>query len=321
MHQHILFNTLFAFGLIQSASAFAPSSRVLNKPTRRTSDILSSPTSTSLFSTSTLPRLPSSAIDVLSQKGYLILDDFLPSDLVQELRDDIDNLRKKDKFNIAKIGQDSTNTLNTDIRIAETCFIGESKLQDVPSSSRNKLYQVLESLRSDLSGNEKLDVKDSSGELIKAAPALDASLSELLYAYYPQGGFYRRHTDAVEGSASVLRSYSLLMYLNNQWTEKDGGCLRIHLDSGKDFLPEGEEPNYIDVEPKGGSLVLFKSDMIPHEVLNTNAERYAIVGWYNRPVTSADLSSLASEGDKMRSVMLLVAAALVTYGVVSIVAA
>jgi Rps23 Pro-64 3,4-dihydroxylase Tpa1-like proline 4-hydroxylase len=64
------------------------------------------------------------------------------------------------------------------------------------------------------------------------------------------------------------------MYLNNQWTKKDGGCLRsIHLDSGKDFLPEGEEPNYIDVEPKGGSLVLFKSDMIPHGVLNTNAER------------------------------------------------
>jgi hypothetical protein len=74
------------------------------------------------------------------------------------------------------------------------------------------------------------------------------------------------------------------------------------------------------VEPKGGSLVLFKSDMIPHEVLNTNAVRYVIVGWYNRPVTSADLSSLDSEGDKMRSVMLLVAAALVTYGVVSIVA-
>ena len=174
MRKHIFMTTLFAFVLILSASAFAPYSRVLSrsKPTRSRSDILSLPTSTSLFSTSTLPRLPSSAIEELSTKGYLILDDFIPSDLVQELRDDIDNLREKDKFNIAKIGQDSTNTLNTDIRIAETCFIGESKLQDVPSSSRNKLYQVLESLRSDLSGNEKLDVKDSFGELIKAAPAL-----------------------------------------------------------------------------------------------------------------------------------------------------
>jgi hypothetical protein len=72
---------------------------------------------------SNLSRLPSCAIDELSQKGYLILDDFLPSDLVQELQDDSDNLREKDKFNIAKIGQDSTNMLNTDIRIAETCFI------------------------------------------------------------------------------------------------------------------------------------------------------------------------------------------------------
>ena len=75
------------------------------------------------------------------------------------------------------------------------------------------------------------------------------------------------------------------------------------------------------MKPKGGSLVLFKKDMIPHGLLNTNAERYAIVGWYNRPLTSADLSLLASEGDKMRSVMLLVAAALVIYGVVSIIAA
>ncbi len=46
-----------------------------------------------------------------------------------------------------------------------------------------------------------------------------------------------------------------------------------------------------------------------------------MVGWYNRPVTCADISSLASGGDKMSGIIaLLVAAELVTYGVVSIVA-
>ena len=87
-----------------------------------------------------------------------------------------------------------------------------------------------------------------------------------------------------------MRSYSLLLYLNEDWTEEDGGQLRIHLDSGGDFLPPGEEPKYIDVEPRGGTLVLFKSDQIPHEVLDTKAERVAVVGWYNRPYSSADLS-------------------------------
>jgi len=258
----------------------------------------------------------------LDQNGYVILKEWIPKDLVEELRNDINTIRSKGKFNIARIGQDSTNTLNTDIRIAETCFLGESKLADVPSGgAREKMYQVLDQLRADLSGNEILDECDSSsGELVKAAAALDASLSELLYAYYPTGGFYRRHTDSVVGSASVLRTYSLLMYLNNDWKESDGGCLRVHLDSGQDFLPQGEDANYIDVEPKGGTLVLFKSDRIPHEVLDTQSERMAVVGWYNRPVTSADLNSLASEGDKMKVMMLAVAAGLVTFGAVAIIA-
>ena len=121
-------------------------------------------------------------------------------------------------------------------------------------------------------------------------------------------------------SASVLRTYSLLIYLNNEWKESDGGCLRMHLDSGKDFLPDGEEPNFKDVNPEGGTLILFKSDQVPHEVLDTNAERMAVVGWYNRPVTSADISSLASEDDKMRVIMLAVAAGLVTTGLASIIA-
>ncbi len=239
--------------------------------------------------------------------------------------------------------KDSTNTLNTNIRVAETCFIGENKLSDATNAARDdELYTILDTVRTDLSGNPMLDVmNDADGELIRASPALDKSLTELLYAYYPRGGYYRRHVDAVQNSASVLRCYSLLLYLNVnsnvsgnvsgndsdndndklKWdSETNGGCLRIHLDSGGDFLPQGESPNYIDVEPDGGTLVLFKSDKIPHEVLDTAAERTAVVGWYNRPYTSADIASLASEEDKVRGMMLMVAAGLVTVGVASIIA-
>lgn len=267
---------------------------------------------------SNMPRIPESSIQELSSKGYVIIQDFLPPNLVDALREDVKTLRSSNKFNVAKIGQDSTNNLNMEIRVAETCFLGESKLLDMPNKARQNIYDILDTLRVDLSGNSLFDTNDSSGELVKAAPALDKKLSELLYVYYPKGGFYRRHTDAVQNSASVLRSYSLLLYLNNDWKESDGGCLRIHLDSGGDFLPDIEERNYLDVEPRGGTLVLFKSDQIPHEVLDTNAERTAIVGWYNRPYTSADISSLASEKDKVRSMMLMVATALVTVGSVSI---
>ena len=286
-------------------------------------------TCTSLFSTiGNTPignngnGIETSSLQELNEKGYVIVKDFIPPSLVQRLREDVHKLRSSNKFNIAKIGQDSTNSLNTEIRVAETCFLGEQKLQDMKNDARDdSLYNILDELRADLSGNSIFDVRDdnNNGELVLAAPALDKTLSELLYAHYPKGGFYRRHMDAVQNSASVLRSYSLLLYLNDEWKESDGGYLRVHLDSGADFLPQGEEPNFVDVKPEGGTLVLFKSDQIPHEVLDTNSERTAIVGWFNRPYTSADISSLASEEDKVRGLMLMAAAGLVTVGLVSII--
>lgn len=297
--------------IINSVGAFVPCSFLLVSKTTKVGQLHSLPG----FST---PRLSPDDIQDLNKKGYIIIKDFIPNDLAIQLKGDISNLRSLGKFKAARIGQDSTNTLNQNIRIAETCFLGPTKLQEAPNSARQKLYDILEGVRSDLSGNKLLDEINSSGQLEKAAPALDASLSELLYAYYPMGGFYRRHVDSVQNSASVLRTYSLLLYLNDEWQELDGGCLRIHLDSGGDFLPVGEEPNFIDIEPKASTLVVFKSDKIPHEVLDTLAERNAVVGWFNRPFTSADVSSLASDGDKIRGAMLALAAGLVTFGVVMI---
>ena len=230
-----------------------------------------------------------------------MIENFLPDSLQDGLREDVQNLRSQDKFKVAKIGQDSTNTLNTNIRVAETCFLGRSKLGDMPDEARSKLYDVLDQMRQDL------------------PQPLDTALSEFLYAYYPSGGFYRRHRDAISGSASMLRKYSLLMYLNKDWKEDDKGKLRMHMDSGGDELPAGEDPNFMDVAPKGGTLVLFDSSLVPHEVLDTQAERVAIVGWFNRPVVASDISELSGQDmSPVRLVALAVAAGLVTVGLVNI---
>ena len=96
----------------------------------------------------------------------------------------------------------------------------------------------------------------------------------------------------------------------------------MHLDGGGDECLPGVEPNYIDVDPLGGTLVLFKSEMIPHEVLNTNSERFALVGWYNRGVSASDIASLGEgggSGDIVRIGMLAVAFVLVTVGVINII--
>ena len=294
MSRNPLLQLVLASSFLSSVNAFCPQKGLrsfLQYPSIRT---------TSLFA------LPSSAIYNLKNQGYCVIPDFITNDLQASLRTDVASLRSNSKFNIARIGQDSTNTLNQEIRVAETCFLGPSKLGDQPNKkSREDLYQILSTVRSELGA-----AFDTN---------LDASLDELLYAYYPTGGFYRRHRDSISGSASVLRSYSLLLYLNDGiWDETKGGQLRLHMDTGGDFLPLNEKPNFIDILPQGGTLVLFKSEMIPHEVLNTNLERIAVVGWYNRAVTAADITNLAGDGGKQQIMMLAVAAALVTVGLVSI---
>eukprot|EP00622_Pseudochattonella_farcimen_P003471 FR738657.1.p1 GENE.FR738657.1~~FR738657.1.p1 ORF type:complete len:152 (+),score=2.52 FR738657.1:192-647(+) len=59
---------------------------------------------------------------------------------------------------------------------------------------------------------------------------LDAPLTELKYAYYPNGGHYRRHVDALNAGIVTAREWSFICYLNNGWRESDGGHPRVYLD-------------------------------------------------------------------------------------------
>lgn len=267
-----------------------------------------------------MPRISPADIATLSNDGYVVVPNFIPPNLVDELRDDVRALRGSNKFKQAKIGQDSTNDLNQEIRVAETCFLGRNRPElssggekSEPRDRQGGIYDILDTLCTELSQLSQT----------KFSTNLDTSLTELLYAYYPTGGFYRRHRDAIPNSASILRKYSLLLYLNSDdWSpEKDGGRLRMHLDAGGDELPPGAEPDFVDVDPRGGTLVLFESDKVPHEVLNTNSERFALVGWYNRAVTPSDIAALGGGGDSggiVRIGLLVVAMALVTFGLSNI---
>ena len=49
---------------------------------------------------------------------------------------------------------------------------------------------------------------------------------EFHYALYEKGSFYKKHLDQFKNTAS--RQYSLIMYLNDDWQEADGGQLCVH---------------------------------------------------------------------------------------------
>jgi SM-20-related protein len=89
---------------------------------------------------------------------------------------------------------------------------------------------------------------------------------EFHYTLYEKGSFYCRHLDRFKNNSD--RAYSMVMYLNKGWEEKDGGELRIyHIDKSQ------------DIEPLNGKSIFFKSDELEHEVLLTNKPRMSITGW------------------------------------------
>ena len=68
---------------------------------------------------------------------------------------------------------------------------------------------------------------------------------------------------------------SLVLYLNDDWCDADGGALRIYP------TRDAHEPA-CELPPRGGTLVAMRSEAIAHEVLPANVERWSIAGWLRR---------------------------------------
>lgn len=93
---------------------------------------------------------------------------------------------------------------------------------------------------------------------------------ECHYAYYPPGGFYKRHLDAFPGETN--RVVTTVLYLNPRWQPGDGGELLLYAPDGTAVLET--------VAPTYGTLVVFLSAEFPHEVLPTRRSRASIAGWF-----------------------------------------
>lgn len=95
------------------------------------------------------------------------------------------------------------------------------------------------------------------------------------FAVYPAGAFYRKHLDCF--LQLKRRLVTVIVYLNQDWTEEDGGQLRM-------YMEPGHPVPHIDIYPNGGTLVVFASDRFYHEVLPGRKQRRSLTGWLCRRV-------------------------------------
>jgi SM-20-related protein len=190
--------------------------------------------------------------DQLAEKDYVVIDDFLTDAQYKQIRAFFLDKIAQDEFDKAGIGAQDQYQVRSTIRGDFVYWLDENNDEEM----RPFFDQLNELMR-----------------LFNRYLMLSLSGFEFHLAHYPAGTFYKKHLDQFQNRSN--RMLSLIIYLNEGWKPGDGGELRI--------FRENEEA--ILVEPVGKRAVIFRSDVVPHEVMMTYKSRYSLTGWMlYRPV-------------------------------------
>lgn len=181
----------------------------------------------------------------LTEKGIAVVDPFFEPEEWKLIQAAFSVRRRLLRFKAAGVGAGKA-LLDLETRRDETCWI-EPNDPDLTF-----LYTKFSSIRADLNQRLFLGLTDQ----------------EFHFSIYPEGAFYRRHSDRFPNDHR--RVMSMIVYLNENWNEAWGGQLRTHLGEAKDYFPH---PN---------RAIFFMSDEVEHEVLAPSQERKSLTGWFRR---------------------------------------
>jgi SM-20-related protein len=131
---------------------------------------------------------------------------------------------------------------------------------------RSDKIHWLDRIHNNSSENTFFDVIDLFIAHLNATCYTGITGYEFHYAMYEKGSFYKKHVDQFHHNKK--RAYTMIMYLNENWQDGDGGELCIH---HTDHLQL--------ISPNNGKGIFFKSSDIEHEVLLTHKTRMSITGW------------------------------------------
>ncbi len=186
--------------------------------------------------------------EALAGPGWAVAPGFLDAAHWRELAALARERDVAGEFRPAAVGAGATRAVRTEVRGDRILWV----YAPAPGVEQ-ALFAQLEELRAALN----------------AALLLGALDVECHYAIYGAGARYARHLD--RSPAGAERVVSLALYLNEDWAAGDGGALRLYAADGAH-----------DVVPTGGTLALFASERIEHEVLPARRDRLSLTGWLRR---------------------------------------
>lgn len=188
-------------------------------------------------------------VDDLISTGISNIEQIFETDLLEELHKEILKYDQENDLQNAKIGRLKNHVLAQKIRRDKIKWL------DGNTSAQKSFFEKLEYMRVELNKSLMLGLFDI----------------EAHFAVYKKGDFYKKHHDSFKGNEN--RIISLVIYLNKNWQENDGGVLNIYknLDDDKAIS---------SVSPKWGKAILFLSEEVPHEVTMSNKTRYSIAAWF-----------------------------------------
>ncbi len=188
--------------------------------------------------------------DALSERGWAIVPGFLCEAEIAGLTSLAES--RKEQFKPAGIGRGNARLIDREIRSDLIHWLDDG--EDQPDGARSALAR-LDNLKTELNRSLFLGLKEFEGHL----------------AVYPPGARYQKHVDNFRDASP--RALSCVIYLNQGWAAEDEGKLRLYDRADADLV-------VAEVEPRAGTLAVFLSREIPHEVLPTTRERISFTGWF-----------------------------------------
>lgn len=198
----------------------------------------------------------SAVIDALFDCGWWVGSNALHAAMINELIKEAHILQADGRMSLAGVGRGRSHQVHNQTRSDSIFWL------DGSSEAQREYLKTMEDLRLQLNRELMLGLFEYESH----------------FAHYRTAASYSKHRDSFSGAAS--RVVSVVTYLNADWLSENGGELLLYDEAAENVLER--------VLPEAGTVVIFLSEKIPHEVLPANCDRYSIAGWFRVNASSGN---------------------------------